>query len=796
VLFLILLAAAAAVAGPSEAEILDRWDDAGPDERRRMRSALEQYERERRFSRARPIVVRLDGRPHTLAEVFLGVLDPALHTPVDPEGPNDLGLTDVHRKALAALGILRDAYSAPAPVRTGTLNLLLAYAYEAATSPELTADSRLRFFSEAIRSARTLQGRVKPDARTRFLIRNRLVPALLGMRRQAVGVKFERTRELVAEAATLLYMPSILDADARRALAPLTRGRESRTLLVRAHREGNLDRLGLVALARSVAAQTRDDGAFAAGAAPQVLELLLEESLPPRERGALLDAALAQLAGLAAYRPTVTDLCAAAFGEPPAPLDAFRRRRAAEKPEPLVLPRPERRYRFLRVVLVQPRGRAPQVMSVLRLDVPLFSALYERHPSGGRQFVGVLVPSKGGAHADFLGSAPRAAGPDPRLLRRTLLLERIAVTTFGKRGEILELCVALPEDGSEPVPAEGANTAHVLALVAARLSLAADDAELADLIRLLGRIDTPEARALAARFANRATAVVELLPIAERGDKQAARALLERVDMLEDLELRERALAAAVRAGLKADVAKLCAHEDVGTAVLAGDALMGAGDVAGVRVLLSHKNRYARACGTSLALRLTPLAGRIRVEPEDASTVEEVARLCRGAFTKREGGAWFRYGHWLSQALLRPERARKKRVSLSSVPVGKEKIPPAQFHQYCLAILDKDEHKAFRPGLVAFVLDPSKPGWGMSDVALNEVLDAIERRLNDPAVRKAWIDALIVLACVQHGIEVQQEFLELAQVRLSKLAGAKAPAGTKRKPGVYWPIWAAREAAR
>jgi hypothetical protein len=795
---LILLAAAAATAGPgpSESEILDRWDDAGPDDRRRMRAALERFERERRFSRARPIVVRLDGKPRTLAEVFLEILDPALRTPVAPEGPNDLGLAEVHRSALAALAVLRAAYAAPAPVRTGTLNLLLAYAYDAATAPDLTADVRLRFFSEAMRTARALRGRVKPDARTRFLIRNRLVPALLGMRRRAVGAKFKRTRELVAEAATLLYMPSILDADARRQLAPLTRGRESRDLLVRAHREGNLDRLGLVALARSVAAQTRDDGAFAAGAAPQVLELLLDRTLPQRERGALLDAALAQLGGLEAYRPTVTDLCAAGFGEPPSGLDAFRSRRAGEKPEPLVLPRPERRYRFLRVVLVQPPGRPPAVTSVLRIDAPFFSALYERHPSGGRQFVGVLVPSEGGRHADFLGPAPRTAGPDPRLLRRTLRLERIAVTTFGKRGEILELCVALPEDGSEPVPRQGANTSHVLALVAARLSRAADDEELADLIRLLGRIDTAEARALAARFAARPTAAVELLAIAERGDKEAARSLLGRIGLLENLELRERALAAAVGAGLRAEVRDLCAHADVGTAALAGDALMGAGDVAGVRVLLKHKNRYARACGTSLALRLTPLAGSLRVEPEDASTVGEVARLCRGAFAKSEGGAWFRYGHWLSQALLKPDRARKKRVSLSAVPVGKEKIAPHQFHQYCLAILEKEEHKAFRPGLVAFVLDPAKPGWGMSAAALTEVLDAIERRLDDPAVKKAWVDALIVLACVQHGIEVQQELLELAQVRLSKLAGGKSPPGTKRKPGVYWPIWAARETAR
>ena len=197
----------------------------------------------------------------------------------------------------------------------------------------------------------------------------------------------------------------------------------------------------------------------------------------------------------------------------------------------------------------------------------------------------------------------------------TLELERISVKTFGVLGEYIELCVALPEDRSEPVPVHGARLEHVLDLLRARLDRSGDEAELADLVRLLVRVGTPAARETAVARAQTPGAVAELLPLAEKGYEPALRKLLRHIAALAYVE-RERALAAAVRAGLADRVRELCLHEDVSVAALAGDALLAVGDARGVRVLLRHKNIYARAAGTSLALRLTPLAGKLRVTPE------------------------------------------------------------------------------------------------------------------------------------------------------------------------------------
>ena len=789
---LLIATAVSAHPGRTEVELLSRWEEAGPEERRRLGLELEKMRQARRFIEARPILIRLGEDTYTLAELFEKIVEPPLLTPLEPRNAQDLGLKQEHRTALKALEVLREAYEPPTPVHTGTLNLMLAYAHRALNAAELSPEGRLRFFSEALRNVRALDGRVRPDQRTRWLIGTRLVPALVGMARRMRHK--QRVMEAVAEAASLFYLPSILDESAQRQLAPLTRGRESRRILLRAYRQGVLDELGMVALARSVVARTRGDAAYAAGAPPLILELLSDRLVPPRERGALIDGALKQLGAMEPFRPTLVDLCSVGFGRPPRKLEDYRAARAEEK-GPLVAPQAKRVYRFLQVLLVQPKSdEPPAITRVVRADIPFYRPVYSR-AAAGRSFVGVLAPSPGGEHADFLGPPPGAAGArDLRLLRRTLQLERISVTTFGALGEFIELCVALPEDQSEPVPVEGARLEHLLDLLRARLTLSGDEAERADVVALLVRIGTAAARDAAVVHAKTPAAIAALLPLAEQGHAPAARKLLVHMTALKYVE-RERALAAALRAGLAATVRALCAHEDVSVAVLAGDALLASGDVEGVRALLRHKNIYARAAGTSLALRLTPLAGKLRVTPQNEGAVTEIADLCRTAFSKEEGDAWIRYGLWLRNALIKPDQARAARSRYRAVTVGKQRLSPAQFHDYCLATFGDEKHKRFWPNFPSYVLSPLKPGHGMTDKALNEVLDRIESRLSDPPTRAAWRDALVVLACVQHGIEVDAQFLKLAHRRLKKLAGESAPPEARRKAGVYWPIWAAREAA-
>jgi len=784
----------AAAEPPSIVDILSRWDDASPEERRRMSVTLNRLERARRFVDARPVVLAVGKTTYTLAALFQAVLDPALETPLEPQAVTDLGLTDLHRLALKALEELRTAFAAPRPVHAGTVNLMLDYAYRSLTAGTLSLRARVRFFAEAIRNVRALEGRVEPDLRTRWLLHHRLLPTLVGIARRTR--RDEGMRDILADAATLLYLPALLDRQAQEMLAPLTRGRESRKLLLRAYRHGALDRLGVAALARGVVARTNDDGAFAAGAAPLILELLCDSRVRPRERRALLDAAIAQLGGLGPFGGTLVDLAAVAYGGPPLPLPRYREERKGER---LVVPAESRRvYRFLRVLMIQAPGKPPRVTRVDRIDAPRFRPVRGAadHRGGGGRFVGVLVPAAGGDRgaADFLGPAPQEVVRDHRLLRRRLRLERIAIAEYGSRGEVVELCATLPEDESEPVPERGATLSHVLDLIEARLVRSAEPEERVDLVRLLGRIGTPRANALAARFARKGGAVVALLEIAENGDKGAARSLLRRLGEI-DLLQRERAFAAAVNAGLNDSVARFCKAADVGTAALAGDALMAAGDVRGISLLLTHQSRYVRAVGAALALRLTPFAGGFRLQAGEQE-MEGIARACGAAFTDQDGGAWMRCGRWLRDSLLHPEKTRMRRLKFAMVRVGKEELTPSRFQRYCVAIFTKDRFTANRPATVAFLLTPYKPGHGIDAEPLAEALDAVESGCLDKtpsgrALRQAYTDALIVLACVQHGIELQPELSKLAHARLSKLAGGKAPPGTRRKPGVFWPIWAA-----
>jgi hypothetical protein len=809
-LALLLIPAPALWASPGEVEtpaaegmagLRERWERSGPDDRRRIEAVLEPLERARRFSDARPVLVRLDGRVYSLAELFSRVLDPALETALESRGGEDLGLTDVHRRALWALEVLRARYAPPNPVRTGTLNLLLAWADAALSAPRLTPRARLRFFTEALRNVRELDGRVSPDRRTRYLIDHRLLPRLIAFSRRRGADP--SVCEALGEAASLLYLPSILGGRAERRLAPLTTGDHSRRVLLRAYAQGALDPVGVAALARSVAARTRDEEVFAVGAPPLILELLGDPRVPPVERGRLLDAVLQRLANLELLRGTAVDLLAAGFGGAPRDLEEYARMRSQAGGD---VPRPKgrREFRFLSIVLLHTgRGGVPVIDQVVRADLTEYERLYAGESRGGRRaFLGILAPSREEGRTDLLGPPPSAAGAlDNRLLRRTLHLERINVRAFGPQGRVIELSMALPEDGSEPVPVRGARLAHVLALVESRMrrSAGAEAAgELAALVALLVRIDTEAARRIAVGHAHGPEALAALLPLAERGHRPAVRLVLERVRELGPEE-RERGLAAALRGGdpeHRSAVLELCRSADVGVAAPAADALLARGDLAGVRILLGHENLYARACATSLALRLTPLAGALRIPPPGEEALRELGELCGRAFTEEDGEAWKRYSAWLKDAFAKPKAILTLRSRYRHIKLGRRRVSPSQFADFCLGVLADERYQADRIGLAPFLLSPFRPGRGIPPKQLEQLLDAFEAHLDDPGLRRAWRDSLMVLVCAQYGIEIDTEFLALAQERLVRLAGEGAPEGSRRKAGVYWPIWAAADAER
>jgi hypothetical protein len=793
-LLFLLVSAVAAERGESEEELLQRWGEADPEERRRLSVVLDRIERARRFSSARPILVEFRDRTYTLAELFSSVLEPALATAPRPESEGDPGLLDIHVRALEALKALRGAYAPPHPVRTGTLNLLLGYAWRALAAQPLSPALRLRFFTEAIRNVQRLDGRVAPDARTGWLIHNRLLPALLGLARRVH--EDAAARETVAEAAALLYLPSILDETAQAQLAPLTSGTRSREVLVRFYRDDLLDDLGRVALARSVAMQASDDAAFAAGAPPLLLELLCDAQLPEQDRGLLLDVVSSRLAGIELLQSTAYDLLAAGFGGPPREPEAYRAERR-HRPDGIPLPRGTRVFRFLSVVLWQgQRDAPPGVARVVRADLAHYQPLYARDARGARRFVGVLVPDGEGRHADFLGPPPGVTGRrDNRLLRRRLDLERIAIHTFGARGEEMELCVTLPEDESEPVPVRGGNLGHVLALLDARLRRAPDPAERRELVRLLVRIDTGPASDLAVRHAAAPGTVAELLPLAERGHAAATRGLLARIADLGPEE-RVRALGAALTARppqLDA-VRALCRHGDVAVAVPAGDALLAAADASGAAALLEHPNKYARLAGVALTLRLTPLAGSLRVVPGEHADLERIAQRAGRAFGKRDGEPWVKLGQWLGSALRRPAEARRLRREHKRLFLGERSVLAYEFAAAWTRGIRDGKARDLWPALVSFLLDPHDPGRGILERDLNPLLDALEARAReDEKLRRVWIDGLVVLAGVQYGMEADVSLAELAQERLARIAGTTAPPQARRKGGIYWPIWAAQK---
>jgi len=427
------------------------------------------------------------------------------------------------------------------------------------------------------------------------------------------------------------------------------------------------------------------------------------------------------------------------------------------------------------------------VHRVLRADLPF----YEPLAFGGR-FLGVLVPGADPARADFLGPAPDLRDVlDTRLLRRGLQGERIAVAWYGPRREEVELCAVLPDDGREPVPERGATLADVLRLLDERLALTTDVAERAELVRLLVRCGTEPARALAVRHGDGPGTAAELLPLAERGRTDALQVLLRRAADLA-LPERERAFAAALAAGdagLRDAVVALCAHADPSVAMLAGDALLGTGDPAGADALLRHADRHVRACGAGLALRFAACAGSLRVSVRGDVPLDPLAKLAGEAFPAK--GPLAQLGAWTRLALRsRPDALRTGHKPLF---LGERQVFATEFADTYTEAIRAGKGEKVWGALMAFLLDPDDPGRGIPPSYLDPLLDALEERAKaDADLRRTWVDALVGLACAQAGMEKDREFLDLAQARLARLAGEDAPAEVRRKPGVYWPLWAAR----
>jgi len=806
----VLFAAIPLAAGPDwrglrgrEAErvILRAWDSADAAERCAMLSRLRAIEHARRFVDARPVLVPFEGRTWTLDGLFGEVLEPALDTPTTV--PADRGdvqpvLDELRVRALNALQALRDAYAPPAPVSTGTLNLLLGYAADALSAPALASGPRLRIFGASVDALRVLDGRVVPDLRSAWLVRTRLLPALTALARDA-----ERDRALeqaVSEAAAQFFMPSILDPAAQARLAPLTRGVHSRRLLERAYRDGALDEMGVAALARSTALEASGDPTWLAGAAPLLLELLCDPMVTPHERAQLAEVVRTKMAASPPLRDTARELLAAALDVAPAPLEELSARCAAAGDR---LPRPDatgQRVRFLRVVMVQEeRELPPGIVGVVRLDATRSQPLRVTTASGGAgRFVGVLVPSDQPGEIDFLGPPPTLGERiDNRLLRRPLRGERISVMEFGTRSEGMELCAALPEDASEPVPVEGAGLANVVDLIDRRLAIASDPGERADLIALLVRVGTLEARRTAIARARTPAGTAALLPLVERGDEDAAVALLRAVDG-QPLETRERLYEAALLHGserIHARMEELVRGADVGSACLAADALLSHGDPSGVEALMEHPSREARACAAALALRLSPLAGNLRVTVDDPAALDRVRRRAATLFPAGEGKWWARFGTWLARVLADDAALMEARRDHKPLYLGQRQVAAFEFAVACTEAVKAGEARELWGSLVYLLLSPVDPGAGIAEGDLAKLLDALQARVGDGVPETLWDESLLILVCAQHALKEDTWVLSLAQDRLARRAGLPLPPGVLRKPGVYWPIWFAERAA-
>ena len=592
-----MCAAGLAAAGAPEARaadrprsVLDRWQRADADERRRFQRRLATTGHRALLAQAAPVLIEMDGRRLSLRRLDQEILGPALNVPLS-QGPSGPVPGEVHLTALSALQKLRAAYAPPQPVSAANLNLLLLYADECLTRRVLPPEERLRFFAETVKTVQVVVERVEPDALTRWLIRERLLPSLLSLsvRRGADA----RTADALSEAASLLYLPTLLDEEAQARLAPLTRGTHALNLLLRAYSRGRLTGGGLSALVRAVEGKITDDAAFAASSAPLLLELLCDPRLSDRQRGRLVDVVLELPRRMEPLRGTARELLSTAFGGPVRPFEEYARLRR-DRPLSLPAPRSDRALRFLRVVLASsPAGGPPVLAEVTRADLPLYTSLYVGDGTRAR-FVGVLLPAADGEALEFLGMPPSAGGRDNRLVRRVLRGERISIQTYGAKGERVELCLALPADASDPVPLAGGNLGHVLDLIEARLRLTSIVDERRDLVRLLVGVPTRRARDAAVRHAHRAPVAAELVPLAEGGVDSALERLMEHFAEL-DLRARERVLVSALHGRYpkhRLTLQRVCKTAPSDVAALTAEALLETGDSTGVQALLQRKSVY------------------------------------------------------------------------------------------------------------------------------------------------------------------------------------------------------------
>jgi hypothetical protein len=168
-----------------------------------------------------------------------------------------------------------------------------------------------------------------------------------------------------------------------------------------------------------------------------------------------------------------------------------------------------------------------------------------------------------------------------------------------------------------------------------------------------------------------------------------------------------------------------------------------------------------------------------------------MAARCRGAFARDAGASWNALASFAEYAFKDPEAVRRKRREYVTLRIGDRELSRADWVDAWTRILAAGEAREYWPGLCAFVLSPIQPGKEIPEMHLKKLCDAIEKQLGDAELRKAWKDALLVLACAQYGIDMDNDMLRFASRRLVALAGGKAPPGVGRKPGVYWPVWAA-----
>ena len=414
-----------------------------------------------------------------------------------------------------------------------------------------------------------------------------------------------------------------------------------------------------------------------------------------RQRGRLVDVVLELPRRMEPLRCTATELLSIAFGGPLRPFEEYAQLRRAQQ-GPLPAPRSDQALRFLRVVLASsPEGGPPVLAEVTRADLPLYTSLYVADGPRARRFVGVLLPAADGEALEFLGMPPSAGRRDNRLVRRVLRGERISIQTYGAKRERMELCLALPEDASDPVPLSGGNLGHVLDLIDARLRLTSSVDERRDLVRLLVGIPTGRARAAAVRHAHRARVAAELAPLAEGGLDPALARMMEHFVEL-DLRTRERVLVSALHGRYpkhRVQLQRVCKTARSDVAALTAEALLESGDSTGVQALLQRKSVYDRASGCALSLRLTVLAGPLRVKLKQGPAEDEVLGLAGRALTKTDGAMWKRFGDWMKVAIRDPHEIVKWRRDHADHRVGRDRVKPEYFAQFYTARLSEGKYE-------------------------------------------------------------------------------------------------------